>query len=126
MGKENEIFLAADAAGKVAVEKLYVRPMIVGQPKNVFGNDVDLQKPVYYVAEGVCGYASVNIKPANCKFAKFLVGIGLARKDSYRGGVYYWVSDYNQSLQKKEAYAYAFADVLRDNGIRAYADSRMD
>jgi hypothetical protein len=29
-------------------------------------------------------------------------------------------------MEKKEAYASAFADVLRDEGIKAYAQSRMD
>jgi hypothetical protein len=36
------------------------------------------------------------------------------------------VRDFNQSLQKKEAYAYAFAKVLNQAGINAHVESRMD
>ena len=75
--------------------------------------------------DGVCGFASVNVKPANCKFAKFLVANGLGRK-SFNGGVSMSVRDFNQSLTKKEAYAYAFASVLAEHGIKAYVESRMD
>jgi hypothetical protein len=37
-----------------------------------------------------------------------------------------WVFDYNQSMELKEAYAHAYAKVLRDAGFNAYANSRMD
>ena len=36
------------------------------------------------------------------------------------------VSQYGQSLEKKEAFANAYAEVLSDAGVRAYVDSRMD
>ena len=51
---------------------------------------------------------------------------GIGKTDSFEGGYMIWISAYNQSLQKKEAYAVAFAEVLSKNGIRAYAMSRMD
>lgn len=119
------IYAKADAAGKAAVEKLHVVPMIVGHAKNFFGNDIDYSKQTYYVEDGVCGFAWVTVKPANSKFAKFLKASGLGRKGVY-GGMSMWIRDYNQSLQKKEAYAHAFARVLNENGINAYSESRMD
>jgi Fe-S oxidoreductase len=80
----------------------------------------------WIVEDGVCGFAWINVKPAYSAVAKALVAAGLARKDGYEGGVTVWVSDYNQSITRKEAYARAFAKVLQDAGIRAYASSRMD
>ena len=121
-----DIFAAADEAGRLAVSRTKVVPMVVGHAKSIFSNEIDYSRPVEVVEDGVCGFAWVNIKPANSKFAKFLVERKLARKDSYYGGICMSVSDYNQSMTKKEAYAYAFARVLSDNGIRASATSRMD
>lgn len=78
------------------------------------------------IAEGPCGFAWVNVKPATCQVAKHLVSVGLARKDSYLGGVTVWISNYDQSMARKEAHALAFAKVLTNAGVRAYADSRLD
>lgn len=122
----SSLYAKADAAGRAAVEKLKVVPMVVGHAKGVFGNDIDYSRETYFVEDGVCGFAWVNVKPANSKFAKFLKENLRARNDSYLGGVSLSISQYNQSLQKKEAYAYAFAKVLEEAGIRAYANSRMD
>ena len=119
------IYKMADEAGRKAVEALNVRPMVVAQRENPF-DDTSAIKKAWFVEDGVCGFAWCNIKPANGKFAKYLVSIGVARKDSYAGGVCLWVSDYNQSMQRKEAYAFAFARVLQANGIKAHASSRMD
>ena len=101
-------------------------PMIVGDAKGLLSNEIDYTKKVYHVSEGVCGFAWVNIKPANSKFAKYLREIGVARKDSYRGGISMSVFEFGQSLTRKEAYADAYASTLREYGIKAYAESRMD
>jgi hypothetical protein len=53
--------------------------------------------------------------------AKALVAAGMARKDGYYGGVTVWISEYNQSMARKEAHARAFAAVLSAAGVRAYA-----
>lgn len=118
------IYNAANAAGRAAVVALKVTPMVVTQHSNPLDDSSAIRK-AYFVEDGPCGFAYVTIKPANSRFAKFMVVNGLARK-AYGGGVTMSVRDYNQSLQKKEAYAYAFAKVLQDNGIKAYAESRMD
>ena len=121
---EQSIYQQAHYAGNVAVEMATVTPMVVQQRANPLNDNSELVRE-YFVSDGVCGFASVNVKPANSKFAKFLVANGLGRK-AYNGGVSMSVRDFNQSLQKKEAYAYAFARVLNEHGIKAYVDSRMD
>ena len=126
MSTYDVIYREAHEAGCDAVEKANVVPMIVGTPSTTFGNDIDHSKPTYYVADGVCGFAWVNVKPGNSGFAKYLKSMGRARKDSYYGGVSVWISDYNQSMQRKETYAHAFARVLNSHGINAYSMSRMD
>jgi hypothetical protein len=121
---EHSIYQEAHYKGNVAVEMTTVTPMIVQQRANPLNDNSELVRE-YYVSDGVCGFASVNVKPANCKFAKFLVANGLGRK-AYNGGVSMSVRDFNQSLTKKEAYAYAFARVLTEHGIKAHVESRMD
>jgi hypothetical protein len=80
---------------------------------------------VYAVSEGPCGFAWITIKPANSSFARYLKASGLA-SSAYGGGVMVWVGLFGQSMMRKEAYAGAYAEVLRAAGIRAYAGSRMD
>ena len=118
------LFYQAQNAGNAAVAQTTVTPMIVSQQANPLNDNSETIKQ-WVVNDGVCGFASVIIKPATSKFAKFLVANQLARKH-YAGGVSMSIRDFNQSLTKKEAYAYAFAKVLNDNGITAYVDSRMD
>jgi hypothetical protein len=120
----NSIFYKAHNAGNAAVTQTTVTPMIVTQAANPL-DDSSAVVNAWVVNDGVCGFASVIIKPATSKFAKFLVANQLARKH-YAGGVSMSIRDFNQSLTKKEAYAQGFAKVLNDNGITAYVDSRMD
>jgi hypothetical protein len=122
----------ANAAGIAAVEKLNVVPMIVGQETSLFSNVIDRSKPTYYVADGVCGFAWVDVYPANKgntrdgkEERKLLERFGF-RKNDYEKTYQLWISAYNQSMQKKETYARAFAEVLRSNGLKAYSGSRMD
>ena len=78
-------------------------------------------------ADGACGFAHVNISPARGKFVNYLKKIGKGHK-SYQGGWDYWVSsqELGQSITRKEAYADAFAKVLKEWGINCYATSRLD
>lgn len=66
-----------------------------------------------------------NIKPARGKFVQWLKANGKGHK-SYYGGYDVWVGEFGQSMTRKEAYASAFTKVLREAGISAYAQSRMD
>ena len=120
------IYEQAHAAGMAAGNGCTPTPMVVGQPTTPLGNDIDYSKETYYVSDGVCGFAWINIKPARGKFVKYLKDNDIGRKDSYYGGYTIWVSGFGQSLDRKSAYARAFAEVLNENGLKAYAMSRMD
>lgn len=127
-----EICDKARNAGIEAVSKLRVQPMIVGQETSLFSGKLDYSKPVEYVEDGVCGFAWVDVYPQNKgntrlgkEERKVLEASGF-RKDVYGKKYYLWVSDFNQSMQKKEAYASAYARVLRENGVKAYSGSRLD
>lgn len=80
----------------------------------------------WVVESGPCGFAWINIKPANGQVAKELVKRSLARKDGYEGGVTVWVSHFDQSWERKRAFAQAFAQVLKDAGVQARASDRLD
>jgi len=90
-------------------------------PMRVVGMGAD-----YVVNDGACGFAWVNVKPGTSKFARYLKTKGIARRDTYYGGVTIWVSQFNQSYEKKMSYARAFANVLNDNNINARAMGRLD
>lgn len=128
----NSICNKADAAGKAAVEQLNVTPMIVGQETSLFSGEIDYSKPTEYVADGPCGFAWVSVFPANKgntrlgKQERAVLKDAGFRLNDYEKAFQLWISQYNQSMQKKEAYASAYAGVLRENGLKAYSGSRMD
>ena len=80
---------------------------------------------LWRIDDGACGFAWVTVKPANCAFANWAKRTGIMRP-AYGGGVQYWVSEFGQSVDRKSAFAGAFADVLREAGINAFAGSRLD
>ena len=75
-----------------------------------------------------CGFAWVNVRPATQPFARWLKKAGIVEWASYQGGYDIWNPSNNptQSMDAKEAGARAYARVLQDKGIHAYAQSRMD
>jgi hypothetical protein len=77
------------------------------------------------VNDGMCGFAWVTVRGANKGFGYWLIKQGLAKR-GYIGGAQVWISDYNQSYERKVAHAYAMARVLEANGIKAYSDGRLD
>jgi hypothetical protein len=111
-----DIIDKADKAGKDAVNKLQVNPMVVENTQT--GKQ-------WFVADGACGFAWVSIHPATSSFARWLKKQGIGSK-AYSGGLQIWIHDYNQSIQKKSEYASAYAEVLRDSGYKAYSGSRLD
>lgn len=120
------LYKRADAAGKAAAEKRVPIPMVVVQRANPLDDNSPIVKRYAPVMGGVCGFAWVNIKPGYSAFANWLKKNKLADK-SYYGGVDVWVGGYGQSMEKKEAYANAFAAVLRaEAGINAMSMSRLD
>ena len=125
--KFEEILALADASGRLAAEQCVPTPMVVVQHKNPWDETSEITKVWEPVADGVCGFDWVTIKPANSAFANFL-----KKKErfqthkGYHGGLELWVGGYGQSMARKEAYARAFARILTENGIKARAESRMD
>jgi hypothetical protein len=112
------LYETAKAAGMAAGYGAAPTPMIVT-------GGVPGQKPErHYVSEGVCGFAWITIK-GNTSFGRWAKKTGLARA-AYPKGLSFWVSAFGQSMDRKEAYARAFAKVLNEHGITAYAGSRMD
>ena len=109
-----KLYDAAWAAGVAAAKAAIPEPMVVsGMGQR------------YFVSEGACGFAWVKVRPANSAFGNWLKKEKLARP-AYNGGLDIWISDYNQSVARKEAHARAMAAVLKDAGINAFADSRLD
>lgn len=117
-----ELYEKAHRAGMAAAEACRPTPMMVvdadpltGQPKP------DAQR--YVVDSGVCGFAWVSFK-GNTAFGRWAKKNGAT--SNYPTGLRFWVSYFGQSLERKEAYARAFAEVLRAGGVTAYSHSRMD
>lgn len=127
MSKLNFAAIYAEAlnAGKVAATAVTPPTMVLGDA-DIFGK----MKPngnTYVVQEGVCGFAKVVIKPANSFFVNQLKKSGLRHvNNSYYGGAEFGISEYGQSMVRKECFAAAFAGVLQKYGINAYSESRMD
>lgn len=127
------ILAEADAAGRAAVAVAKVTPMIVGSAKSLFSNEIDYSQPAEFVEDGVCGFAWINVYPefkGNTKLGKeerkVLERLGFSKDWENNKRFYLWVSDFNQSMQKKETYARAYAKVLSANGVTASSMSRMD
>jgi hypothetical protein len=119
-----ELVRKAETAGNEAGHAALPVPMIVGQAKSIFSDEM-IPGTEEYIADGVCGFAWVKF-PGNTPFGRYMKRMGKART-GYPKGLSVHVSGFGQSMQRKEAYARAYAKVLRDGGVEdAYADSRMD
>jgi hypothetical protein len=120
----SSVFSKAEAAGHEAATAHAPTPMTVVQKASPMDDSSPTVKE-WHVPEGVCGFAWIVITPGTSREAKFAKKYHGASKHYY-GGVSIWVGDYGQSMERKEKYARAFAGVLKEAGIKAYADSRMD
>ncbi len=76
------------------------------------------------VDSGVCGFAWVEM-PGNTSFARWAkkAKIGYI---SYLGGLHIRCTDFNQSMQRKQAFCHMLVKKLQAAGIRCSAFSRMD
>lgn len=79
---------------------------------------------VYCEMEGPCGFAWVWFA-GNTAFGRWAKKQGMAR-ESYPTGLQISCHEFNQSIERKEAYARAFAKVLQEAGIKCHAGSRLD
>lgn len=106
---------AAHAAGIKAGRECRPIPMIVSTASGIAIECVD---------DGACGFAWIEF-PGNTAFGRWAKKQGLARSH-YPSGLCIWVSEFGQSIDRKEAYSVAYARVLRDAGVKAFAGSRLD
>lgn len=127
------LFERAAAAGKAAGEAARPTPMNLIERANPIDDTSPITKVWAPVMEGPCGMAYVNIRPANSSFASWLKkraakyglassGLGNPYK-GYHGGMEIAVHAFGQSLERKWAYANAFAKVLQDEGVKCYTST---
>ncbi len=120
---------SAHEAGAAAAKAMTPEPMRVVEHVNAFDDNSAIKTDYGIVADGVCGFAWVTLKgnSAIARAAKKLQRTtAWSYGKGYPSGINLWVSAYGQSMQRKEAYASAFAKVLSDAGHYAYSQSRMD
>jgi len=117
------IYKEAYAAGLKAGKEVGVPKFIVGDAIG-FSDEIDFSKKTY-ILDGLCGFAWINISPARGAFVIYLKSIKAGSK-GYYGGYEIWVREFGQSVDRKSAFAGAFAEVLRKYGINASAGSRLD
>ena len=80
----------------------------------------------FAIEGGCCGFATVHVA-GNTAFGRAMKRSGILRRDSYRGGNYYSVDMFGQSLEPKEVWAKACVQHLQHCGVEdAYYLSRMD
>lgn len=78
----------------------------------------------WVVSEGPCGFAWIIVS-GNTKFGRDLTKEGIGSK-GYPSGVHIRVHAFNQSWERKVAYAKAYAQVLNENGVKASWGERLD
>jgi hypothetical protein len=126
-----EIYDTADTIGTEVAIKHTPTPMVVIQRLNPLDDSSPIVKEYEPIADGVCGFAWIIIKPGNCPFANWLKKHDLARKH-YRGGVSIWISKHNQSYERKMKHAHAMAEYLQqhlqsiDPKAEIYAGGALD
>ena len=126
------------ALTKTQCKKIYVEAYEAGlaagkdadTPKFVVGDAIGLSDKIdyskkTYILDGLCGFAWVTISPARGAFVNWLKSQGIGSK-GYYGGYEIWVREFGQSVDRKSAFAGAFAEVLEKYGITAYTGSRLD
>jgi hypothetical protein len=116
----------AHSAGHIAATVATPHVMVVQEHTNML-DDSSPVKQQWVESEGVCGFASVIIRPGNCPFANWLKKQMPERVyKHYYGGLSFSVRDYGQSYERKTAYAEAFSKKLNEHGIKSYVYSRLD
>lgn len=119
------LYARAHEAGDAAAQACVPVPMYVVQHAHPLDDSSPIVKRYAPIMDGICGFAWINVTPGTSSFARFLKEEDLCSPSHY-GGVMIWVGDYNQSYEKKSAYAAAFARVLREAGVEARSMSRLD
>lgn len=121
-----ELHERAEEAGRKAAEAAVPTPMHVVQRADPLDDTSPVVKRYAPVMAGVCGFAWVTIRPGNSRFANWLKKNTRFARRGYYGGCELPVMGYQQSYERKMAYATAYADVLREVGIEATPGGRLD
>lgn len=129
-----DLYVRACVAAEQAAASCAPTPMIVGTSKAVIGpgsKEIDYEKKTWVVAGGVCGRASVVIRPANSAFVNALKKRGVGYKNYYGGWAvpsYQFAPStrHSQSMELAESAARSAATVLADAGIEVSIDASMD
>lgn len=85
----------------------------------------------WYVSEGLCGFATLVVRPGNSSFAHWLKA-NVRTYKNHSGGLAVSSSSIvpedarSQSYDRKSAAVRAAVAVLREAGIKATADTRLD
>jgi len=119
----HNIYVEAYEAGLKAGKDADTPKFIVGDAIGL-SDEIDFSKKTY-ILDGLCGFAWVNISPARGAFVNYLKSREVGSK-GYYGGYEIWVREFGQSVDRKTAFARAFADVLNKYGINASIGSRLD
>jgi hypothetical protein len=120
------LYAKAHEAGMAAGESCIPEPMVVVQRENPFDDNSRIVKEYAPVMDGLCGFAWITVFPGTGSFARWARKTGKGSA-AYKGGTRVkWVREFNQSFERKSAYAHAFAEVLREGGVKAFSDSRLD
>ena len=126
LGEDFEtMWAAAHKAGMAAAKRLTPTPMVVTERAVPFDDNSPIKRQ-WHVPDGVCGFAWVVVRPGTSAFARWAKKHKDARRNYYGGMTVKWVGEFNQSYEKKFAYARAFAEVLREAGINATPGGRLD
>jgi len=123
------IYQQAHTAGQVAADAAIPTPMLVGTAVGL-SDTIDTSKPVYIVRGGLCGFAYIIVRPATGGFVRWMREQQIGYKHYYGG----WSvparpltpPDLSQSVEIKEKYAHAFANVLREHGINCSVETMLD
>lgn len=119
----HNIYVEAYEAGLNAGKDADTPKFIIGDAIGL-SDEIDYSKKTY-ILDGLCGFAWVNISPARGAFVNYLKSREVGSK-SYYGGYEIWVHEFGQSVDRKTAFARAFAEVLNKHGINATIGSRLD
>ena len=126
-----EILVEASESAEHAVKACRPTPMVVGSPTTPFGDEIDESKETWFVSGGVCGFASVVIKPARGKVVAELKKRKIG--SAHYGGGYSFSSwqvapsiKFDQSYERAIAAARGAVEVLQQYGVTAYVDARID
>lgn len=114
----------AHAAGMDAGRAAKPTPIHVTERVNPWDDDSPVKFDYGVYAEGVCGFAWIWM-PATNSFARWALKAGVFKRRA-EGGCALWVRGFNQSYERKSAYAAAYAAVLVEAGFQATADGRLD